>query len=126
MRIALTLCILINILAAKNVLQKHKTSPLKINKQKVDIKEYCPPQDESGESSEEEHEEAGAIKVTKLPPGTTEEAITLFFENHKKSGGGEVEKVEFDEIDQSAVIWFKEAESKDCVILRYFVAKNCI
>uniref|UniRef100_A0A8B8E892 Poly [ADP-ribose] polymerase n=1 Tax=Crassostrea virginica TaxID=6565 RepID=A0A8B8E892_CRAVI len=98
------------------VLQKHETSPLMINKQKVDIEEYHPPQDESGESSEEEHEEAGAIKVTKLPPGTTEEAITLFFETRKRSGGGEVEKVEYDEANHSAVVWFTEAEAVSRVL----------
>ncbi|XP_078312815.1 protein mono-ADP-ribosyltransferase PARP14-like [Crassostrea virginica] len=98
------------------VLEKHKTSPLMINKQKVDVQEYCPPENESGESSEEEHEEAGAIKVTKLPPGTTEEAITSFFENRKKSGGGEVEKVEYDEANHSAVVWFTEAEAVSRVL----------
>ena len=87
-----------------------------INRQKVHIEEYRPPQDESGESSEEEHEEAGAIKVTKLPPGTSEEAITLFFENRKKSGGGDVEKVEYDEANHSAVVWFTEAEGMDLLI----------
>ena len=102
-----------NFAVVPKVLQKHETSPLMINKQKIDIKEYRLPQDESGESSEKKHEEAGAIKVTKLPPGTTEEAITLFFENSKRSGGGEVEKVEYDEANHSAVVWFREVEGKD-------------
>ena len=98
------------------VLQKHMTSPLMINKQKVEIEEYRPPQDESNESSDEEHEEAGIIKVTDLPPETTEEAITLFFENRKKNGGGEVTKVKFDETNQSAVVWFKEARGMDLLL----------
>ncbi|XP_062615772.1 N-myc-interactor-like [Saccostrea cucullata] len=55
-------------------------------------------------------QEGRAIKVTKLPPGTSEEQISLFFENRKKSGGGEVEKVEYDEVTNSAVVWFKDVE----------------
>ena len=81
-----------------------------INKQKVDIEEYRPPQDESGESSEEEHEEAGAILVTNLPPNVTDQQIELFFENSKKSGGREVQKVEYDKEARSAIVTFKDAE----------------
>jgi hypothetical protein len=80
-----------------------------ISKQKVEVEEYHPCQGETVNSSEEE-EVGGALRVTKLPPGTSEEQITLFFENRKKSGGGEVEKVEYDEAAGSAVVWFKDAD----------------
>nr|XP_034317327.1 protein mono-ADP-ribosyltransferase PARP14 isoform X2 [Crassostrea gigas] len=90
------------------VLEKHKTSPFMLNKQKVEVEEYRPAADEDESSSEEEEEGGGAIKVTKIPPETTKEEIHLFFENRKKSGGGEVENVEYDKSTQTAVIWFKE------------------
>ena len=92
-----------------------------INKQKVEIEEYRPPQDESNECADEEYEEAGVIKVTKLPPDTTEEAITLFFENRKRNGGGEVAKVEYDEANHSAVVWFKEARGMDLLLFLMYI-----
>lgn len=79
-----------------------------MNKQKVKVEKYRPAADEVERSSEEEEEGGGAIKVTRLHPDTTEEEIKEFFENRKKSGGGDVEKVEYDTFAQTAVIWFKE------------------
>lgn len=90
------------------VLEKHKTSPFMLNKQKVEVEEYRPTVDEDASSSEEEEEGGGAIKVTKIPPETTQEEILLFFENRKKSGGGDVEKMDYDKSTHTAVIWFKE------------------
>lgn len=90
------------------VLEKHKTSPFTLNKQKVKVEEYRPAADEVETSSEEEEKEGGAIKVTRIHPETTEEEIKDFFKNRKKSGGGDVEKVEYDKSTHTAVIWFKE------------------
>ncbi|XP_062593153.1 protein mono-ADP-ribosyltransferase PARP14-like, partial [Saccostrea cucullata] len=99
-----------------SVLQKHQSSPLIINKQQIGVEEYRPPQNDNDISSEEEVQEGGAIKVTRLPPGTSEEQISLFFENHRKSGGGEVEKVEYDEDSNCAVVWFKDADVVSSVL----------
>ncbi|XP_062619962.1 uncharacterized protein LOC134281522 [Saccostrea cucullata] len=65
---------------------------------------------------EEKDQEGGAIKVTRLPPGTSEEQIILFFENRRKIGGGEVEKVEYDEDSNCAVVWFKDSDVVSSVL----------
>lgn len=54
-----------------------------LNKQIVKVEEYYSTEEESS-SEEEDEEEGGAIKVTKIPPETTEVEIFLFFENPKK------------------------------------------
>lgn len=79
-----------------------------MNKQKLKVEEYRPAADEVERSSEGEEKGVGAIKVTRLHPETTEEEIKELFENSKKSGGGDVEKVEYDAFAETAVIWFKE------------------
>lgn len=91
------------------VLQKQENAPLLINKQKVEVEEYQPCQGDTLNSSVEE-DRGGALKVTKLPRGTSEEQILRFFENRKKSGGGDVENVDYDEAAGSAVVWFKDAD----------------
>lgn len=93
------------------VLEKHRTSPFMLNKQKVEVEEYRTAVDED-ESSSEEEDGGGAIKVTKIPSDTTKEELDLFFKNRKTSGGGEVEKVKYDKSANSAVIWFKENDGR--------------
>lgn len=44
------------------------------------------------------------LKVTKIPPSTTKDSLTFFFENKRKSGGGEVDDVEYDEENHIAII----------------------
>lgn len=79
-----------------------------MNKQRVEVEEYCPAANEVESSSEEKEEGGGAIKVTEIPTETTKEELFFFFENPEKSGGGDVEKVEYDRSTKTAVIWFKE------------------
>lgn len=50
------------------------------------------------------------LKVTKLPSKTTEDGLRFFFENTRKSGGGDVDDVEYDEDTASAIITFIEDE----------------
>lgn len=90
------------------MLKNHKSSPLVLNKQKIEIEEYFPAEDWDESTAEKEEEEGGKIKVTRLPPEITKEEIIFFFENHKKSGGGDVEKLEYDKSTHTAVIWFIE------------------
>ncbi|KAK3094887.1 hypothetical protein FSP39_007507 [Pinctada imbricata] len=67
----------------------------------------------SGRESEHqkpvEEIECKMIKVSNIPEGTTEDALTYFFENRRKSGGGPVEEVEFDESTLTAIITFEES-----------------
>ena len=76
-----------------------------MNNVKIHIEEYYPQSDES-----EGEIEVSAILVTHLPPNVTDQQIELFFENSKKSGGGEVNQVKFNQSANSAIVWFKNAE----------------
>lgn len=94
------------------VLEKHKISPFTLNKQKVEVEEYRPAVDDDESSYEKEEDGGRAIKITNIPSETTEEELVLFFENRKKSGGDEVEKVDYNRSTHTAFIWFKEEDGK--------------
>lgn len=55
-----------------------------------------------------------AVKVTNLPPKIRKLQVELFFENPKKSGSGneDLEKVDYDEAANCAIVWFKESEGQ--------------
>lgn len=48
-----------------------------------------------------------SIQVSSLPPNISEELIADFFENSKRSGGGDVEYVAYDETNKTAIITFQ-------------------
>ncbi|XP_063435915.1 uncharacterized protein LOC134716833 [Mytilus trossulus] len=58
------------------------------------------------------------IKVSNIPSGTAEDAIRFFFENKRKSGGGEIEDLDYDEDSYSAIISFEEDDVAERVISR--------
>ncbi len=60
----------------------------------------------------DEAQESRTIEVTGLAATTTKDAITMFFENTRRSGGGEVEHVDFTPDHGIAVVTFVKAESK--------------
>lgn len=49
-----------------------------------------------------------SIEVFLLPPNVSEDFITDFFENSKRSGGGDVEDVSYDEKTNTAIITFQD------------------
>lgn len=49
-----------------------------------------------------------SIEVSLLPPDVSEDFITDFFENSKRSGGGDVEDVAYDENTNTAIIKFQD------------------
>ncbi len=57
------------------------------------------------------------LLVQGLPEGLNESYIELFFEDEKKSGGGEIQSVEI--IGNSAVIDFKEPGCELALFTRY-------
>ena len=67
-------------------------------------------------------QESRTIEVTGISTTTTREAILNFFENKKRSGGGDVESVDHNSDQGTAVITFTTAESK----LRYTVIYVCV
>ena len=66
---------------------------------------YCLP-------DKEEIQESRTIEVTGLARTTTKDGITIFFENTLRSGGGEVEHVNFTPELGYAAVTFVTAESK--------------
>ena len=51
-----------------------------------------------------------AIRVQGILKDTSEEFLQLFFENRRKSGGGEIEHVDYDNDESIAVITFTNAD----------------
>lgn len=49
-----------------------------------------------------------SIRVSSLPPNISDELINDFFENTKRSGGGDVECVAYDETKKTAIITFQD------------------
>ena len=56
------------------------------------------------------------VEVTGLAAITTEDAICNYFENTRRSGGGEVESVEMKRESNTAIVTFKE--SQGVVVIR--------
>ena len=56
----------------------------------------------------QEHDvrEGTTIEVHGLDPSTTAEAIQMFFENERRSGGGDVDNVQLDSDDNVAYVTF--------------------
>ena len=63
-------------------------------------------------SDKEEMQESRVIEVTGLASSTTKDSITNFFENTRRSGGGDIENVECHPDKGLAVITFLSVESK--------------
>ena len=55
---------------------------------------------------------ANAILVGGLHPSTDKEVLELFFENTKRSGGGEIKDIQMYKDSGRAIIWFAETTSK--------------
>ncbi|KAJ8317273.1 hypothetical protein KUTeg_005177 [Tegillarca granosa] len=68
-------------------------------------------QGEEMNDHDEEPKGTNMIKVSKLPKGTTKDSLTYFFENRKRSGGGETEDVDFEESDMTAIITFEDPDA---------------
>lgn len=60
------------------------------------------------------------IKVSELPEGATKDALTFFFENRRKFGGGNIESCSIDETNGTAFIIFEEPEGINMKTL-YFI-----
>ena len=64
------------------------------------------------QTDQEDMEESRIIELNGLAPTTTEDSIRNFFENTRRSGGGDIDTVEFNPEKGFAVITFKSAESE--------------
>ena len=50
------------------------------------------------------------IKVSNIPQGSSEDLLTNFFENKRRSGGDDIDEIEYDEGTRTAIITFKDPE----------------
>ena len=67
----------------------------------------------SPESSSDEHElESCSIEVSGVNKETSQETLKMFFENRRKSGGGQIEDVWFNKSNGNYIITFKNREGK--------------
>ena len=64
------------------------------------------------QTDQEDMEESRTIELNGLAPITTKDSIRNFFENNRRSGGGDIHSVEFNSEEGFAVITFKSAESE--------------
>ena len=53
-------------------------------------------------------EVCNCVTVTGLPDNTTEDTIMLYFENSRRSGGGDVCKVDFSCDEKCALVHFQD------------------
>ena len=64
------------------------------------------------QTDQEDMEESRTIELNGIAPTTTEDSIRNFFENTRRSGGGDIDSVEFNPEEGFAVITFMSAESE--------------
>ncbi|OWF49179.1 Poly [ADP-ribose] polymerase 14 [Mizuhopecten yessoensis] len=55
------------------------------------------------------------VYVGNLSPNTTSDGLEMFFENTKRSGGGDIQKVEMSDNDNSCLIYFEDFKVVDSV-----------
>ncbi|KAK3095440.1 hypothetical protein FSP39_014712 [Pinctada imbricata] len=66
---------------------------------------------ESDDKDEEDEDDGPlSIRVSNLPKGTTEESLEMFFESKKRSGGDEIETLEYDDSAMTAIVTFKDPD----------------
>ena len=65
-----------------------------------------------GPPDKQEAEESRVIEVHGLAATSTKDSIWMFFENTRRTGGGEVEHVDYTPEKGTAVVTFVKAESK--------------
>ena len=64
------------------------------------------------------------VEVTGLASVTTEDAICNYFENTRRSGGGEVESVEMKPESNMAIVTFKEAQGRVILLCSILTPSN--
>ena len=51
------------------------------------------------------------VHLAGIPPGTKEDMLTMCLENKRKSGGGPLRSIEYDDVNGTAVVCFEDDAS---------------
>ena len=69
-------------------------------------------------TGEEQLQNSRTIEVRKFNPNTSDETFETFFENKRRTGGGEIEKIDADDRAKGIIrVTFVEAGGEWCTIL---------
>ena len=111
-----------SLIVVEDILERgnHRLREVDLFVTRVPVEELNNEQEEEEEanSGDEENFEtqgevtANAILVGGLHPSTDKEVLGLFFENTKRSGGGEIKDIQMHQESGRAIIWFAETTSK--------------
>ncbi len=105
----------VTITVAQRVLKRASESPLKLQGARLTIQRYTP---QSANNISHiapptpQPPDPRCVVVDNIDPDATREYLMMFFQNEKRSGGGEVDKVYIDHGKGRAIVTFKEAEGK--------------
>jgi len=53
-----------------------------------------------------------SVQLTGIPPGTKEDILTMYLENKRKSGGGTIHSLQYNEVGGMAIVCFEDDMSK--------------
>ena len=74
---------------------------------------------DSFDENEGEFEEGITIVISDILPSTTEDAVSNYFENARRSGGGDVHKIEYNRDIGEAVIMFLEVKGTSVHLIAF-------
>ena len=76
-----------------------------------------------GEDQDLDEEDSITIIVSDIPSSTSEDAVTFYFENSRRSGGGDVSEIHYKDKGE-AVITFSEVKGTQCLSLKVFLVTD--
>ena len=96
----------------ENVLEhgNHKLRGTDVMVCRAPVEEPVEEEEQMNEEPEDDTTEiqTNAILVRGMKPNTDQEVLELFFENTKRSGGGEIQNIQMYKKSGRAIIWFTE------------------
>jgi len=63
----------------------------------------------------EDNAGSGAIQLSNIPQGTTEDTLYMFLESKRRCDGGPIKSLEYDASRQTATVTFKDSQSELCI-----------
>ena len=69
------------------------------------------PSSSTDESSTTSAPDQVLVHLAGIPPGTAEDTLIMYLENRRKSGGGPIRKIEYDDVSGTAVVCFEDDKS---------------